>query len=348
MVLFHLAPQWDALRHFGLVATIVDVGYSGVTLFFVLSGFILSYNYLNRDVPVKKFWVARAARVLPVYLFALILSAPFDLHTCHKLGISFFPTALYAPLLIQSWIPKAALLWNGPGWSLSCEAFFYLLFPFIVVPTARLFRRNFVGVFAIVWLLGMLPSLLYAFGQPEGLVDSGSHATLLSFIKFNPVLRLPEFILGIGIGTCYVDGRRFSKPLAAAVLSVLGLVVLLIGLSRMPYPALHNALLVPIYGTLIFSLACDPKILGNPILVLLGESSYSLYLLFGSTHSMCSILARRCGLSGQNIVNVGYLMIALLVAIAGYKLIEVPGRVFIRSRLAVADRKSLAVAGSAS
>ena len=63
---------------------------------------------------------------------------------------------------------------------------------------------------------------------------------------------------------------------------------------------------------------------------------------------MCSILARRCGLSGQNIVNVGYLMIALLVAIAGYKLIEVPGRVFIRSRLAVADRKSLAVAGSAS
>jgi peptidoglycan/LPS O-acetylase OafA/YrhL len=229
VVLYHLAPNWDLLRNVG---PIVYVGYSAVTLFFVLSGFILSYNYLSSDYRPQEFWVARAARVLPVYFAALIVSIPVFLHQCLKQGIPFVPAAFYPVVMVQAWIPKVALLWNGPGWSLSCEAFFYLLFPLILAPMARLFRRTFAGTFAAVWILGIVPSLIYAFVRPEGLVDFESHATLLSVIKFNPILRLPEFILGIGIGACYVDGKRFSNPVATAVLSVIGLVVLIVSLWK--------------------------------------------------------------------------------------------------------------------
>ena len=131
--------------------------------------------------------------------------------------------------------------------------------------------------------------------------------------------------------------------------SVIGLVVLLlIGLSKMPYPSLHNALLVPIYGTMILSLASAQESIGNPILTLLGESSYSLYLLSSPTRMWCLFLTKRCGMSGQSIVNIGYLVMLLLFSIASYKLIEIPGRMFIRSRLITRDRKPLALTDRAS
>src|SRR5271155_2672880 len=90
VVLFHLSRNWDALRKIG---GFLRFGYSGVSFFFILSGFILCVNYLPRRFSVHDFWLARIARILPAYLVALAVVLPFTIRACHKTGTSFFPRA---------------------------------------------------------------------------------------------------------------------------------------------------------------------------------------------------------------------------------------------------------------
>src|SRR3954471_5489435 len=53
-----------------------SVGYAGVGLFFVLSGFILVYTYAGRPWTMRTFWLTRVARIYPAYLFSLFVTAP--------------------------------------------------------------------------------------------------------------------------------------------------------------------------------------------------------------------------------------------------------------------------------
>ena len=75
IVFFHFSnPKW-----FGPFAPIVDNGYTSVSFFLLMSGYILAYNYADRaavgQLSARNFWIARLSRLYPVYLFALILSA---------------------------------------------------------------------------------------------------------------------------------------------------------------------------------------------------------------------------------------------------------------------------------
>src|SRR6185437_10634847 len=65
------------------IRNLVASGYTGVSLFFVLSGFILAYNYLDKDLSwrggARFFLIARFARIYPVYALGLLVSIPFFL-----------------------------------------------------------------------------------------------------------------------------------------------------------------------------------------------------------------------------------------------------------------------------
>src|SRR5260370_21844619 len=116
-----------------------SIGYVGVSFFFVLSGFILVYTYGGRPMILKNFWRARFARIYPAYAFSLLVTAPFFFYAALSMNIPFFVWAkahlkLASALvlsLLQAWVPPAALTWNAVAWSLSVEAFFYVLFPFL-------------------------------------------------------------------------------------------------------------------------------------------------------------------------------------------------------------------------
>jgi peptidoglycan/LPS O-acetylase OafA/YrhL len=330
VVFHHLRFDWKPPE---LLDRFFDAGYSGVTLFFILSGFILSYNYLPRQFTLRDFWSARIARILPIYFFALLVSFPFSAGFSQMNGKPFFPGALPALFLVQAWIPKSALTWNWPGWSLSVEAFFYLLFPFLLRPFARLAQRRAALVLATTWLLSLIPSTLYALALPEGPVDTLSRSVGLTVIKFNPIIRLPEFLIGIALGVLYLNGTRIPRPRFVVAGCVLALVFIVLSPWPIPYPALHNGLLAPIYGLMILALASDPKMLANPILELLGESSYSLYLLHASVIVGCGFVAMRLQWHGHASVALASAAIAVFASIASYKIIEIPARLFIRSRL---------------
>src|SRR5271170_3660833 len=118
-----------------------SIGYIGVNLFFVLSGFILVYTYANSAVTPWRFWQARFARIYPAYLLSLVVSAPFFFFSLRHLDIPFLAwskqhvaaACILTVSLLQSWFPQAALTWNAVCWTLSVEAFFYLAFPLLLV-----------------------------------------------------------------------------------------------------------------------------------------------------------------------------------------------------------------------
>ncbi len=79
--------------------------------------------------------------------------------------------------------------------------------------------------------------------------------------------------------------------------------------------------------------------LDNPTLILLGESSYSLYLLHVPTIKR-ALVVMWLGWPVHGLVNIGFILVSVLVSMIGYKSIEIPGRVFIRSRLTTRERES--------
>ncbi|NTX09347.1 acyltransferase [Myxococcus sp. CA056] len=298
VVLFHFArpalepaPEW--LRNF------VGAGYSAVGVFFVLSGFVLAWNYLDVDgrmeTGTRAFLVARAARVYPVYLLTFLLSAPPTVLAsvadngwklaCVKLAVG----AVATLALVQAWVPRLTLYWNPPGWSVAVEGFFYALFPRLArwLPTLRPSRLPM--LMGAVWVLGLTPPVLYLALRPDGpgALDAHSGGVWLSVVKFTPLARLPEFLFGVLLGWCFVRERAAGGTKGSgAVLASIGAALLVAAGAAgewIPYPLMHNALLAPASGLLVYGLARGGGWLGwglsRPLVVHLGAASYALYLL---------------------------------------------------------------------
>jgi Predicted acyltransferases len=293
------------LGHTGLFARLFSVGYAGVSVFFVLSGFILSYNYLEKEYAARQFWNARAARIVPIYWLSLLVALPWTLHEAAKGKVALSADFLAVPAFLQSWIPSTTLVWNPPAWSVSTEVFFYLMFPLVAAPLAGAFRKRPVLCLIGLWILAAAPSMLYAVLRPEGPVDTESRVFWLSVIKFNPLVRLPEFLLGICVGTAFMDGWRIPRPRLATPVCLAAMGLTAAVLSGYSYPLLHNGLCAPLAALLILALASTENWLDWAPLMLLGEASYSLYLfsnpfgyMYASVAKYLTFLQSRDGIGG--------------------------------------------------
>jgi peptidoglycan/LPS O-acetylase OafA/YrhL len=332
----------------GWTRQISSIGYVGVSFFFVLSGFILVYTYADRKISVREFWWARFARIYPAYLFSLLFTAPFFFYVTLKLKPAPIPfmiwpqnhliaASLLVPSLIQSWVPGAALAWNPPAWSLSDEAFFYLLFPFVLIWLGRKSTRSWARVATLCWAVSLAITLAYVGFRPDGvsLVDDNSYFTWLSVLKFNPLVRFPEFLFGACCGFLFLRGtidRKWATPLFLAGLVYFAVMTILA--AHIPYPILHDAALTPAFAAIICGLALRPawsKILELKFLVLLGEASYSFYLL----HS--NLIGWIFQPEGQPLhpsaaKMVLGIVVPIAVSILVYKLIEEPARRKLRGK----------------
>jgi peptidoglycan/LPS O-acetylase OafA/YrhL len=284
-----LAAFLVVMHHFGtpkapeFARNIVLHGFVAVTLFFVLSGFILSYSYFDDSGNIKtthrNFWIARFARIYPVYLLGFVLFAPYAFIKIFKTGalspwfdLSIFGAAALG--LVQSWSTVTVGAWNPPAWSLSAEAFFYLVFPFIAPTILRLNIRRLAIVALILWILSIAAQL----------ANSGSAHFDREFWMFNPLVRLPEFLLGIVLGRLWFMRKtsRFDNysGSVAIVTTALIFVLLAVDANELWY---FNGAIAPAMMLLIYCLASGRGVIARWLMskpmVLLGEASYSLYLL---------------------------------------------------------------------
>lgn len=242
------------------------LGYSGVTFFYVLSGFILTINYkrMSTWAEWRAFWRRRFARIYPTHLATLLLAAP--------VGAGTLPMFIAQALLVQSWVPSWNywFAFNAPAWSISNEAFFYACFPFLLMwlrPSTgwRIFPIGcFVVAIALAWTF-LLPGQTF---------DSG--ATRFLFY-LSPPLRTFEFMLGMVLAL-------HAPPRLFTLRHELGALLLVI-VAIMPAPPAFRASLsfVPLAVALVyvFSRSKGPiaKVLSHPALVLLGDASFALYML---------------------------------------------------------------------
>lgn len=299
VLLYHLIPVTGSEREQpALWQRLVGAGFTGVSCFFILSGFILAYTHPT-VADRWRFYRARFARIYPLYLFAFLFALPNFLLTVLHNGAHFLLWAIPADLLLlQNWFPSIALAVNTPAWTLSCEAFFYLLFPFLVtLPWLR--SRHPVRLLALLWLAQLLPPLLVDLWLSPRYPGV---APLLSDLLFLPVFRLGEFIAGMVLGFAFLErqqrhraettlGQGSQGLLWASVAVCLGALSLNL---RLPHEVMRNGLMVGPFCLLIWMLSTTPSgLLASKPLQLGGEISYGVYLLQSPlSHWLMSLLSR--------------------------------------------------------
>jgi peptidoglycan/LPS O-acetylase OafA/YrhL len=319
VVFFHYAPN---LPH--VPRNVVENGYLAVGLFFVLSGFVLAYKYGGRPLDTRRFWRARFARIYPAYLLAFVLIAPAV--AVRLLWVDprkFVESGLAAAGLLQAWFPSLALTWNGPGWSLSNEAFFYLLFPITLAALARLSSRMLWFAFFVLSGAALAPPVCY-------FMRVGTQGTEL--ILYTPVFRLPEFALGAVCGLLYLRGERIPRLLIPASMTL----AVFAAVSCDLVPALlRGSLAAPLFAFFVFALASSDGAIGRFLarrpLQTLGDSSYALYILQSPVMAWFLLGTRgiqtassRASLSWTSFL--AYCILLVVVSLACYAWLETPAR----------------------
>jgi peptidoglycan/LPS O-acetylase OafA/YrhL len=286
IVLFHFSnPQW-----FGILAPEVNAGYASVSFFILLSGYVLAYNYAPRarkgELSKVRFWKARFTRLYPIYLLSLLMAwrqVPQE-YVAHSHPM-FWLGMVLSPLLLQGWIPEIATFLNTPAWTMSAESFYYFLFPWIARwrnpgRVAPIVRR-----LLVIWLIGLIPGTLYVLFNPDGLahVDRYSYGPWLQALKYTPLPHMASFVFGVALaGLDELIPRTALVRLALGLFGFVAVFTILWQSAHVPYAIIHDGLLMPFFGCAVLGLAGQnwlAKLLGWRPLVLVGESSYCLYLL---------------------------------------------------------------------
>jgi peptidoglycan/LPS O-acetylase OafA/YrhL len=320
------------------------MGAVGMTIFFMLSGYILAYRYDVPRVPIREYALNRIARIYPVYVAAAVLALPW-------IGVSiaagttneFMRTSGQLVSLIvanafglQAWFPAMFHYWNVPAsWSISAEVFFYLLFPLLVAHIRPLRRQSLLLLLGIAYVFSFTPGFIYVF-------FSGREVPSIYYSM--PIFRLAEFVLGMC--AFYVTRHlphayaAFTAPaaygLTAAALIYLGIIG-----HRFPLWVTHNWIIVPTIFVLLIALARPNNVvartMSSPLMVWGGKVSYCFYsfqpLILFPLIAHRNSLVEVFPLLASNAILCLMMGLALLgMAAAGYYFIEEPGRSAIRRR----------------
>lgn len=250
----------------------VSLGYTGVSFFFVLSGFVLTWS-TSPGVAAATFFRRRFARVYPSHFVTALVAL--------VLPVIAFPVTAPAVvanlLLVQAWFPQWEIVWglNAVSWSLSCEMFFYLAAPFLL---SRLHRSSWRTRLALV-------GFWYALTQLFALLAAMHSSAASGWAYSNPVIRSGEFVLGVLLAFAVAEGWRPRVPLAAWAAATVVTVLVLSRVAPMMPQSLTDVIVAPLFANVVTSAAVadirkpDRSVLGSRLLVYGGELSFAFYLV---------------------------------------------------------------------
>lgn len=330
IVIFHFGREVYPFNT-DLFAPIFNRANLGVSFFFFLSGFVMILAYGNNEkILFSSYFRNRLARIYPLYFFSLLLTCAVFVFLDYPVGtFSFFNSVL----LVQAWNPQIVMDLNYPGWSISVEFFFYLLFPFLF---NRLFSKHSLGKTALVTILvWILSQLIINLILESSFLNLKDNRQLSNFVHYSPILHLNEFLLGI-VGSLFFikikDSWGKKLDLLAVVFFLVTLIILYNGLPINSHNGALAIIFIPIIIILSLNTGYITKLFKNKVLVFLGEISFGVYIL-----QVPIFLIVEIGLNWMGIYDKNYnfwigLICLLISSIISFLVIEKPIGSLIRKR----------------
>jgi peptidoglycan/LPS O-acetylase OafA/YrhL len=341
--LSHLPDVIPGMGTLGAPYLAFNAGVVSVSLFFVLSGFILTYNYaawfqtgVARSSYTRFVW-DRFTKIYPVHVFTMLLVSPIAILS-PKHPFDWRATPFHI-LLLQCWwpfpTPEFREYLNVPSWSISCEWFFYLLAPVAIYCALGNARRR-------AALAGA--ALAYACCLGLALWHSPSTSQLFYVSWFAPS-RFIEFLTGIFVARLFLSMAAVKLGAYAGIFQALGVALIVAGAAaraHAPWPLWGGLLYVPGSALLVLGLAYGGGFfashLSRPLLSQLGAASFSLYLLHAP---ILRIVKNICHLIGWGVrswpafwcTTVGLLVVVQVVALIVHQQYEIPAQRFLRGLL---------------
>jgi peptidoglycan/LPS O-acetylase OafA/YrhL len=346
VVCFHFGQQTWLVKSFpGIFWT----GAEMVTMFFVLSGFVLTLAYRDKPSFSGEYYINRVARILPAYYLALALVVLPKL--AHGLNDFDWTAFFLSATFLQSWIPPYPTSLNYPGWTLSVEVAFYVVFPFLLKSAMRMRLNHLLLLSGGLWLMTQVIEISIA--NSDWYRAHQANAFLLLF--FSPPPFLCSFLMGIYGGRLMAAHPEGSEPgefwSSVRTVAICLLTILVINerteFSKWLgiYFPTQGSMMTPLYLLLILQLAFGhdrfARVLSWAPFVALGQASYSFYILQVPVHRMYLKTVSPFLPADENIQFWIFVVMLTGLAILSQKYIEMPSSRFIRRLL---PKKSAPVA----
>lgn len=270
----------------------------GVTIFFVLSGFLIAFRYFDNFHLTgdwfKQYLKNRVARIYPMYFLLTGGAFVYYFFTREPTIVGKFPSAIGLFFMhitfVRGFFHELNFTGIGPGWSLTVEECFYFSAP-IVFFIIKKYNKFYLQILSITGF-GFLMVLIFHNVDWYGFFGNFTFMTLYTYFG-----RCFEFFVGIKLAL-YVrqHGAERTNKIRFTYLGFAGIFVCVAAMSRYTIPmgwsaGLHNPLgiitnnyVLPIFIAMFFyGLITEgsnlKKVLANPFVELLGKSSYIFYLV---------------------------------------------------------------------
>jgi peptidoglycan/LPS O-acetylase OafA/YrhL len=315
VIVFHLNKEW------------LPGGFTGVDIFLVISGFLITSIILRQQRDgsflYSSFYISRIRRIVPAYLALLavttfcmaVLLTPNDFVTYEKslVAASYFGSNHFFANQSDYFAPAAHELPLLHTWSLAVEMQFYLLLPLLL----KLLPRRFSGAFLTVLIAALVAHSSYRLALGERQAE-----------YFSLTSRVHEFLIGslVAISPASRDwpGRGSNLAATAGLLLIVGGFFFIS--EETPFPGLLS--LVPCLGSALVIAAGSRSVVGqwltNPLLVLVGALSYSLYLWHWPILAAIRYFLEAYALPPAAVL--AFVVLTLTLSYGSYRYVELPFR----------------------